>query len=303
MTAVTGPLAALLTPRTDSGGIDIEALERNVEFVLERGIRGVVPCGGTGEYFDLSVAQRKEAVERVAARLEGRGLLIPGIGAGTVGESIELGHHALDSGADAVLLPAPLFYRYDGRDLIGFYRQAARAIGGPLLIYNLAAFVSPVPNDVAIELIETEENIVGVKDSSGSLELLEALTKRGDATTVRILGHDAVLGDAVRGGLIDAVISGPASVIPEATAALFELAGNKESFEQAAVLYGEFVRHNEQLPYPWGLKQIAEARGLFKARLPFEPSDDRRQQIGEYMCWFEEWLERVQQCRSAAKLN
>lgn len=303
MTAVTGPLAALLTPRTDSGAVDLAALERNVEFVLERGIRGVVPCGGTGEYFDLSKDQRTQAIGRIAAQLKGRGLLIAGIGAGTVADSIELGRDALDSGADAVLLPAPLFYRYDGSDLIGFYREAARAIGGPLLIYNLAAFVSSVPADVVVELIETEENIVGIKDSIGNLEILSELTRRDDLQSCRILGHDLVLGDAVRGGLLDAVISGPAGVIPEATAALFELAGDRESFEQAAALYAEFVRHNEQLPYPWGLKQIAEARGLFKARLPFEPTDARRQQISDYMRWFEEWLERVQQCRLAAKLN
>lgn len=303
MTRFKGPLAALLTPRTESRGVDLDSLARNVDFVLERGVRGVVPCGGTGEYFDLSLDQRKEAVTHLASVINGRGAMIVGIGAGTVGDSIDLGRHALAAGADAVLLPAPHFYRYDGRDLIGFYREAARAIRGPLLIYNLAAFVTPVPDDVALELIATEEHIIGVKDSSGSLSLLAALTERADPATSRILGHDVVLGEAVRRGLIDAVISGPAGVIPEATAALFELAGDAVHFEQAAALYDEFVAHNDQLPYPWGLKHIAEARGLFQARLPFTPSEERRRQLGEYLEWFKEWLDRVHKCRSSAGLD
>ncbi len=303
MKSIEGPLAALLTPRMDSGGIDFEALVRNAEYALSRGMRGVVPCGGTGEYFDLPPAQRKQAVERLAAAVQGKGLLIAGIGAGAVGESIELGRHALESGADAVLLPAPYFYRYEGRDLVGFYRQAARAIEGPLLIYNLASFVSPAPADVVLELIETEDNIVGVKDSSGSLKLLAELTRRGGLAAARVLGHDAVLASALRDGSIDAAISGPASVIPEAVAALFELAGDPQRFDRAAVLYAEFLERNERFPYPWGLKQIAQRRGFFKARLPFAASQERQQELWELQRWFEEWLPRMQQCRSGAEAS
>lgn len=303
MKTIEGPFAALLTPRTDSGEIDYGALERNTEYALERGMRGVVPCGGTGEYFDLPTDRRKQAVERVSAALAGRGSLIVGIGASGIGESIELGRHALESGAAAVLLPAPYFYRYEGRDLAGFYRQAARAIGGPLLIYNLASFVSAAPADTVVELIETEDNIVGVKDSSGGLALLKELTRRKDLAAARVLGHDAVLGAALREGWIDAVISGPASVIPEAAATLFAVANNPEKFDRAAALYAEFVEHNERFPYPWGLKHIAQWRGLFKARLPFEASEERRRELREFQHWFEEWLDRMRQCGSETAID
>ena len=301
MKPIAGPLAALLTPRTDSGGIDFEALERTAEYALSRGMRGVVPCGGTGEYFDLPTDQRKQAVERLAAAMHAKGLLIAGIGGASAGESIELGRHALQAGADAVLLPAPYFYRYEGRDLAGFYRQAARAIEGPLLIYNLTSFVSPVPAGVVLDLLETEDNIVGVKDSSGSLDLLAELTRRGELAAARVLGHDAALAAALRERAIDAVISGPASVIPEAAAALFESTGDPERFDRAAALYAEFVERNERLPYPWGLKRIAQWRGLFKARLPFAASPERRRELREFQRWFEAWLPRMQQCRAGVK--
>lgn len=298
MKPIEGPLAALPTPRTDSGGIDFAALERTAAHALERGMRGVVPCGGTGEYFDLPASERKQAVERLAAAVGGKGLLIAGIGGVAAAESIDLGRHALQTGADAVLLPPPYFYRYEGRDLAGFYRQAARAIEGPLLIYNLTAFVSPVPDDVVLELIETEDNIVGVKDSSGRLNLLAEMTRRRRGAA-RVLGHDAVLAEALRGGLIDAVISGPASVIPEAAAALFEAAGCAANLDRAAALYAEFIECNQRLPYPWGLKHIAQWRGLFQARLPFAASPERRSELREFQIWFETWLPRMQQCRTA----
>ncbi|MCY4535763.1 MAG: dihydrodipicolinate synthase family protein, partial [Bryobacterales bacterium] len=165
-TMLHGCAAALLTPRREDGSIDHEALERNTEFVFARGVSAVVPCGGTGEYFDLTLAQRREIVRHLVPVARGRGQLVAGIGSGSLRESVSLARHALETGADAVLLPAPHFYRYTTRDLLQFFRDAARAIDGPTMLYNLAGFVSPLDADLISELVGTETHIIGVKDSS-----------------------------------------------------------------------------------------------------------------------------------------
>ena len=297
--SIQGTYPALLTPRKRDGAVDLNALERCAEFVMTLGASGVVTCGGSGEYFDLSIAQCKEILVKLVPVAKGRGQLIAGIGAATLEESVQLGHHALNAGADAVLLPPPYFFRYEGTDLLHFFRQAAREINGPVLLYNLAAFVSPIPDEVALELLESEPNIIGIKDSSGSRNVLSKLTSKESSTYVRILGDDSLAVECIRRGEIDALISGPAGVIPEASTALFNLVSNPEAFELAAGLYTEFIAQIRHLPYPWALKWLAEKRGLGTARLPFNPSQERQQSRQLLEAWFEQWFARLEQyCKS-----
>lgn len=293
-TPIRGPLAALLSPRLPSGDVDLDALERNVELVLEKGGTGLVFTGGTGEYFDLSVQQRKAVLERAAAVNRRRGVLVASTGAARLENVAELSQHAFGAGADIILLPPPHFYRYEQTDLEAFYRAAAKAIDGPVLIYNLAGFVSPIEADTIVRLVEKVPNLIGVKDSSGSLESLEKLSA-AEFPCCRILGNDAVLVEALRRNLLDAVISGPTGVAPEATVALFEAAsvGDEDRFERLAALFDEAIEQFERLPYPWALKTVAEARGLFPAQLPFPPGPDREAQLAELRSWFEGWLPRI----------
>ncbi len=293
LTPIRGLLASLPTPRMPGGAVDRKALERNAEFALAHGARGVVACGGTGEYFDLSPRQRREIVECLLPVVRGRALLIAGVGSGSAKESVQLGRHALHAGPDAVLLPSPHFYRYEDPDLLQFFHQTAQAIAGPVLLYNLASFVSPISEFVAIELLQTAPYIVGVKDSSGSLVLLRHLKRQRGSSCARIQGHDSVLAQSLRESLLDAAISGPAAVVPEAPAALFETVGHAETFDRIASLYRELLDQMKRYPYPWAVKWIAEWRGLGAARLPFALAHQRRRSKERFRVCFEGWLGRL----------
>ena len=285
---IQGVLAALVTPRKPDGSVDFDGLGRNIDLVYEAGGTGVVLAGGTGEYFDLTLGQRKELIERAKTANAGRGTLICANGAGRLADSVTLGEHALAAGAVALLLPPPHFYRYEQQDLDSFFREAARQVGGPVLIYNLAAFTTPIEPGTIVWLMEEVPNIVGVKDSSGNLDSMEALAARPDVEGCRVLGHDRVYVEGLRRGLIDGVISGPAGAIPEASVALF-----RDPNDRLAALFHEALDWVDALPYPWALKLIAETRGLFQAELPLPASEGRRAQIDELKAWLPGWLERL----------
>lgn len=289
-------MAALLTPRSPDGEVDLDALERNADFVLSRGVRGIVPCGGTGEYFDISLSQRQEIVERLAGVARGRCPLVVGVGAAKILDSVRLARHALDAGASAVLLPSPHFFHYGDAELLQFFREAARAIGGPVLLYNLPGFVSPIREDVAAELLRSEPGIVGIKDSSGTLDILRRLTA-GEVACTRIQGHDARLADSFREGLLDCAISGPASVVPEMSAALFESFGDETAFARAARFNDEFLQQFLRFPYPWALKWIAAWRGLCRPSLPFMLGPEQENAKRAFHEWFDEWLARLHEGR------
>lgn len=278
------------TPRREDGSIDFAALARNADWVISQGASGVVPCGGTGEYSDLTLAQRKEVVEHLAWVPEAKARLVVGVGAGSLRDSVGLALHALDRGADAVLLPPPHFYRYGARDLVPFFRAAAQAIGGPTMLYNLAGFVSPLDADVVAELVSTETHLIGIKDSSGGLEILRRLSEAGTAS-VRVQGHDAWLAESLRQGLADAAISGPASVVPEAMRAVFETFGNEDAFVAAVTYFEQFLQQLQLFPYPWVIKWAAQHRGLDPVTFPIPLSAEREQDRQAFLSWFQTWLE------------
>jgi 4-hydroxy-tetrahydrodipicolinate synthase len=289
-----GPIAALLTPRTASGGVDLDAFERLAEFVFARGATGVAVAGGTGEYAELAAEDRRRMHERAVAAA-GKRTVIACSGAADFATSVALAQHALACGCQAVLLPPPHFFSYSQDDLESFYREAARAIPGPILLYNLAAFTTPISTGLALRLIEAVPNIVGVKDSSGNLEMLAALTGRPELEACRILGHDQVFIEGLQQGNLDAIISGPAGVVPELAAALFDSFGQTggQRFNELAALFNDLVERFGELPYPWMPLWMAEWRGLFPARFALPPSPARREQAHALEAWFHRWSEQL----------
>ena len=291
---LSGAVAALLTPRFADGSIDQEGVERNLELVFSSGATGVVVCGGTGEYFDLSIDQRKLLFQQVVDAVRGRGKVICANGGARLADAVEVAEHALAIGCEALLLPPPHFFRYQQVDLQDFYREAAKRIKGPILIYNLAGFTSPLEPETTVGLLESVDNLVGVKDSSGSLATLELLQERDDLDVCRILGNDKVLVEALRRKLIDAVISGPAGIVPEIVTALFATVGRPGGkFERLGELFDEAIRRLDEMPYPYALKLLAEKRDLFKAQLPFPRGKTRTKQSEDLEDWFEDWRERL----------
>jgi len=287
-----GAIAALLTARKADGSLDSEGVERSLDHVLDAGATGVVVAGGTGEYFDLSIDQRTMLLQQVSAHNAGRGQVIASNGAARLADCVDLAEHALALGVDALLLPPPHFYRYGQSDLEDFYRQAAKRIKGPILIYNLAAFCSPIEPETIARLVESEPNLIGVKDSSGSLASLELLAEQVPSA-VRILGHDRAYVEALRRKLIHAVISGPAGVVPEISTRLFAADPTSDDFERLAKLFTEVLDQMDPFPYPWALKFLAQKRGLFEAQVPFAPGSARQEQRDELEAWFEEWSDRA----------
>lgn len=281
---VGGVIAAMLTPRSPDGGVDYGALERNVEFVLERGVSGVTVGGATGEYPSLTLEERRRLAGCARQILRGQGRLICGAGGASLAESLAIASHAAEIGADAVLLPPPHFFPYTSEDLEAFYRAAAVEIRLPVLIYNIPAFAGGVPPALALRLVAGGPPIAGVKDSSGSLETLAALSRRFPESALRVVGNDAALEAALAAGCCDAVISGVAGVLPELVAAVW----NHRS-PAAGRRLAEFVDRIDELPVPWGLKVAAELRSLFEAFFPLPVSATRARQMADFRAWFPAW--------------
>jgi 4-hydroxy-tetrahydrodipicolinate synthase len=288
-----GVIAALLLPRDDEDCPEWESFEGNARFVLDTGAVGLCVNGATGEFAGASPAERCEAVVRAREIAGDSALVVSGIGGTRWSEILTLGHEAEDAGADALLVPTPYFFSYAPGDLAEFYRRIVTELSAPVLIYNLPAFTGGLDSVLALQLIQEVGGIAGVKDSSGRLDLLESLTQRYPGKALRLVGNDTVLADALTRGLCDGTISGVAGVLPELMTALWtSAAGNNPAlFQSLKSRLETLIEQLDTFPTPWGLKLIAELRGLGPASIGLPLSVDRQRQAAEFAEWFPRWWE------------
>ncbi len=287
---VSGVYAAVSTPRQKDGSLDETSLRTSLEFLLERGIQGFAINGATGEYC-LTTSEELKRILRVASDvIPSSAKYVVGIGsAGTYG-CVNNGNVAIDGGASGVLLPMPHFFSYTQDDLIAFSEDVADRLPIPILLYNLPQFTNGLDSATVQHLLLTCPNIVGIKDSSGSLETLRNLTAN-IPESCRIVGNDSALAASLQEHIADGVISGVAGVLPELILSIYTRRNETESaeFRDSVNRLDEFIGQLNVFPTPWGLKIIAECRGIIAASFSQPLSSQRLSQRQSLERWFGEW--------------
>jgi 4-hydroxy-tetrahydrodipicolinate synthase len=279
---VQGVYAAAATPRQEDGALDEAAFRGQLEFLMERGIKGFAVNGATGEYCVTTPAELERMVTIAAEATAGRAAFVCGVGSAGLRGCVENGRIAMKGGAAGVLLPSPHFFPYAQDDLDIFCRRFAEQVPLPVLLYNLPQFTSGFLPETTVRLMAECPGIVGIKDSSGSLDTLRALSAPG-VEACRIVGNDSALVQALGEQVCDAVISGVACVLPELLLAVWEHSDN------GCRLLGEFIKAVSPFPVPWALKWIGESRGIATARFAQPLSTARERQGRELQDWFATW--------------
>jgi 4-hydroxy-tetrahydrodipicolinate synthase len=289
---VQGVYAAVLVPRLPNGELNEVGFRAIVEFLREKGLSRLVVNGATSEYC-LTTAPELARMLTICRDTQPPGDVLCSIGAAGLAGCLELGRIAMDHGARALLLPMPYFFPYSQDDLYAFCAAAAGRLDAPVLLYNLPRFTTPIELQTVRCLMDAVPNIAGIKDSSGSLALLGGL----DSGACRIVGDDSVLVAALDAGLCDAVVSGVAGVLPELIAFLYDRR-DSPAYPRAVDLLTELIRHLSVFPVPWGLKLIAECRGITAAWFSQPLSATRSAQASEFREWFPAWWA---QCRNVVE--
>ncbi|MBL7645286.1 MAG: dihydrodipicolinate synthase family protein [Candidatus Hydrogenedentes bacterium] len=207
---VEGIISAMVTPFTTGGEfVDFDKVAPLAAHLEKKGAGGLFPCGTTGEGLLCSTEERKTILEEVVGAVTKKCRVIAHTGAFDTATTVELTRHAQKAGAAAAAVVAPGFYGYDARALQAFYETVADAVPGfPVLLYNIP---SCAKNELSADLIKTlassRENIVGIKDSSGSMTFLTRLFNECPKDFAIINGADEHGFQAILAGC-KAVVSG-----------------------------------------------------------------------------------------------
>ncbi len=215
MFKLSGVMPALVTPFTDDGrNVDEERFRRLISHLIDLGVTGLVPCGTTGEFQNLSEEERRRVVEVAVDEANGRVPVIAGTGASGTDLAIEKARHAKDVGADAAIVVTPYYHKPANRGLYEHYRRIAEAVDIPIVIYNIPQVTGvSLPWQIVEDLVEIP-NIAGLKDSSGELRfILAVLEKVGERLPV-VCGHDEVVLPALAAGCSGMILAS-ANVFPD----------------------------------------------------------------------------------------
>jgi len=167
-----GIIPAMVTPIDAAGRINESALRKLTEHLIDGGVHGLFPVGSQGEFFSLTLEQKKEAVRIVVDETRNRVPVYAGTGAVTTREAIETTRIAQDLGVSAVSVITPYFLVPSQKELILHYQAIAKACPNlPILLYSSPDRTQvPFPTSTVLELAAVD-NIVGIKDSSGDMSM------------------------------------------------------------------------------------------------------------------------------------
>ncbi|NOR78965.1 MAG: 4-hydroxy-tetrahydrodipicolinate synthase [Methanophagales archaeon] len=166
---IEGVYPALITPFTKDDEVDEDGLRRLVEYAIEGGVAGIVPCGTTGESATLSHDEHKRLVEVVVDCSTVP--VIAGSGSNNTKEAIVLTKYAEDVGADACLVITPYYNKPNVKGLKEHFKLVGDAVDIPLIAYNIPSRTGQNVNaETMVELAAEVENLKGVKEASGDLK-------------------------------------------------------------------------------------------------------------------------------------
>jgi 4-hydroxy-tetrahydrodipicolinate synthase len=273
---IRGSIPALITPMKD-GRVDEAAFRRLVNWQIEQGSHGLVPCGTTGESPTLSHDEHMRVVKICVEEARGRVPVIAGAGSNATAEAISLTKHARAVGADAVLSVTGYYNKPSQEGHYRHFAAIAEAVDIPILVYN-------IPGRAIVEIsVETMgrladlKNVIGVKDATANLARpIRERIACGHGWRM-LSGEDSTtLGYMVQGG--HGCISVTANVAPKLCAD-FQNACLQGAWDTALALQERLMPLHDAMfiePSPAPVKYAGSLLGLCtdEVRLPLVPATD-----------------------------
>ena len=163
-----GSIPALITPFY-KGEVDYDSFQKIIEWSIEQGSHGFVPCGTTGESPTLSHDEHKNVVDVCIKIVDKRVPVIAGTGSNNTVEAIEFTKHAEKLAADAALIVTPYYNKPTQKGLYEHFRKIAELTNLPIIIYNIPGRSVVDMSIETMQELSKLDNIVGVKDATNDL--------------------------------------------------------------------------------------------------------------------------------------
>ncbi len=267
---------ALITPFTEDGAVDYEALSRLIDYQLDNGADFLCILATTGETPCLSLAERAQIKSAIVRQVAGRVPILMGCGGNNTAAVVEELKNGDFSGIDGVLSVCPYYNKPSQEGLYQHFKAIAAATELPVVLYNVPGRTGiNLKPDTTCRLAKDCKNIVAIKEASGSLEQVDEIIKYKPNDFEVISGDDALTFPMIACGAVG-VISVIGNALPKEFSRMIRLEFNGE-FEAAQKIHHKFTDLYSLLfvdGNPAGVKALLTEMGFIKnqLRLPLVPT-------------------------------
>ena len=268
---------AIVTPFKTGGDIDLDELNKLVDWHVEQGTDCLVPVGTTGESPTLDHAEHERVIAAVCERARGRIKVMPGTGSNSTREAIRLTRFAKRAGADGALSVGPYYNKPTQEGYYQHFRAVAEAADLPICLYNIPGRTGSniLPETIA-RIAEACPQLVAVKEATGSLDQASQIAALCDVT---ILSGDDSLTLPLMSIGARGVISVVGNIVPADMKALVkafdagDIAGARRWHRKLFPLCRDMLGVATN-PIPVKAALALLGRGTGELRLPMTPLDD-----------------------------
>lgn len=210
-----------VTAMDENGRVDIEANKKIYDFLIEKGMDGILLLGSIGEFFAIPTAEKKALIRAALAHIDRRVPVYVGTNEMNLEACVELSNFALDAGADGAMVISPYYFNLPDSAILNFYDTLADRVHGPVLLYNFPDRTGyDLRPDLVHTLVSRHKNIVGIKDTVPTMGHTRALIQKVKKEYPDFLvfsGFDEFFGHNVLSGG-DGCIAGLSNFAPEVAA-------------------------------------------------------------------------------------
>jgi len=262
----TGSLVALVTPMTADGRIDMECMERLIDWHVEQGTAGIVVAGTTGESATMDKSEHAEIILAAAEIAGERVPIIAGTGSNSTQQTIDLSLAVAHSAIAAYLIVTPYYNKPTQDGLYQHFWAIADAVEKPVMLYN-------VPGRTAVDLMPTtvarlaeHPQIFGIKEATGDLDRVAEIQGSCGTDFALYSGDDATSREfMLRGG--SGVVSVTSNVAPRLMAdmCLAALGGDAKTAAEIdsslSDLHRDLFVESNPIPVKWALERMGMIPG------------------------------------------
>jgi 4-hydroxy-tetrahydrodipicolinate synthase len=245
--------------------VDYPGLAKNIRWLVEQGVHGLIPLGSTGEMASLDDADRRKVVDTVVEAAGGKVPIMAGASAETTEKAIEYARYNKQAGASSVMILPPWYYTPEPEEIFDHYRRISDAVDIPILIYNnpWSSKVDIKPDLVA--RLAKLEHVKAIKESTADIKrITEIRTLTNDGITIFCGWEDMAYESFVHGATGWVCVIG--NLFPKEAMELFDLVAEKKDLARGWALYKRMLPLLRYFEYsnkgPKAIKHVLDGMGL-----------------------------------------
>lgn len=280
-----GIYVPVITPMTKDEKVDCEKLRKQVNFIIEGGIHGILAHGSNSEFYMFDDSDYELILKIILDETRGRVPVILGVGAIRTSKCIKLAKMGKNLGVTGIAVLQPMFLKPSEEELYLHYKSIAEEIEElPLLIYNNPRIGYTLSSNLVQKLAREVKNIVGIKDSSGDInQLLEFIRKTRDLEFKVFGGKDTLLYSALTIGAVGGVCT-TANIFPELLTSIYNeyIDGNLKNSLELQFRLNPVRISMDKASFPVATKDMTNINGMNVGN-PIKPCLPSKDDVIEYM--------------------